>query len=62
MPRKLGIQCPGVMNPVMNRGDQCWGNIFRDDADREHFLATLGGNFRQHGITGEMFAPEKPRH
>jgi putative transposase len=40
VPRKLRIQYPGAMYHVMNRGDQR-EEIFRDDADRERFLATL---------------------
>ncbi len=41
MPRQLRLQYPGALYHVMNRGDQR-ENIFRDDADRERFLATLG--------------------
>ena len=41
MPRKLRIQYPGAMYHVMNRGDQREA-IFRDDEDRQKFLATLG--------------------
>ena len=41
VPRKLRIQYSGAMYHVMNRGDQREA-IFRDDGDRETFLATLG--------------------
>ena len=41
MPRKLRIQYPGAIYHVMNRGDQR-EEVFRDEADREQFLATLG--------------------
>ena len=41
MPRGLRIQYPGAIYHVLNRGDQR-EDIFRDDADREKFLATLG--------------------
>jgi putative transposase len=41
MPRKLRIEYPGAIYHVMNRGDQR-EDIFRDDEDRERFLATLG--------------------
>jgi len=41
MPRKLRLEYPGAIYHVMNRGDQR-ENIFRDDADRERFLFTLG--------------------
>jgi REP element-mobilizing transposase RayT len=41
MPRRLRIQYPGALYHVMNRGDRR-ESIFRDDADRERFLSTLG--------------------
>ena len=41
MARKLRIQYPGAHYHVMNRGDRR-EPIFKDDADREHFLETLG--------------------
>ena len=41
MPRKLRIEYPGAIYHLMNRGDRR-EDIFRDDADRERFLATLG--------------------
>jgi REP element-mobilizing transposase RayT len=41
MPRGLRIQYPGAIYHVLNRGDQR-EDIFRDDADREKFLSTLG--------------------
>jgi putative transposase len=41
MPRKLRIQYEGATYHVMNRGDQ-GEDIFKDDADRELFLKTLG--------------------
>src|SRR6266568_6063314 len=39
--RKLRVQYPGALYHVMNRGDRR-EPIFRDDADRQSFLATLG--------------------
>ncbi len=41
MPRKLRIQFPGALYHVLDRGDRREA-IFRDDADRERFLETLG--------------------
>jgi len=41
MPRKLRIEYPGAIYHVMNRGDRR-EPIFRDDADRQRFLETLG--------------------
>ena len=39
--RKLRVQYPGAIYHLMNRGDRR-EPIFRDDADRAHFLETLG--------------------
>jgi putative transposase len=44
MPLKLRIEYPGAINHVINRGDQR-EDIFKDDADRERFVATLGEAF-----------------
>ena len=41
MSRKLRIQYPGAIYYVMNRGDQREA-VFRDDADRQKLLGTLG--------------------
>ena len=41
MARKLRVQYPGAIYHVMNRGDRR-ESIFKDDVDRERFLATLG--------------------
>jgi REP element-mobilizing transposase RayT len=41
MARKLRVQYPGAIYHVMNRGDRR-EPIFKDDADRERFLVTLG--------------------
>jgi len=41
MARKLRVEYPGAIYHVMNRGDRR-EPIFKDDADRERFLATLG--------------------
>src|SRR5579863_6396812 len=41
MPRKLRIEYAGAIYHVMNRGDRR-EDIFKDDADRERFLAILG--------------------
>jgi REP element-mobilizing transposase RayT len=41
MARKVRIEYPGAVYHVMNRGDRREA-IFRDDADRDQFLSTLG--------------------
>jgi putative transposase len=41
MARKLRVQYPGAIYHVMNRGDRREA-IFKDEKDRERFLATLG--------------------
>ena len=41
MARKLRVEFPGAIYHVMNRGDRR-EEIFKDDADRERFLETLG--------------------
>jgi hypothetical protein len=41
MARKIRVQCPGAIYPLMNRGDRKEA-IFRDDSDRSLFLETLG--------------------
>ena len=41
MARKLRVEYPGAIYHVMNRGDRREA-IFKDDADRERFLETLG--------------------
>ena len=41
MARRLHLQYPGAMYHVMNRGDQREA-IFKDDEDRQKFLATPG--------------------
>ena len=41
MARKLRVEYPGAIYHVMNRGDRR-EEIFKDDADRERFLETLG--------------------
>jgi len=41
MARKLRVQYPGAIYHVMNRGDRR-EPIFKDEADRERFLVTLG--------------------
>ena len=41
MARKLRVEYPGAIYHLMNRGDRR-EPIFRDDEDRERFLATLG--------------------
>jgi putative transposase len=41
MARKLRVEYPGAIYHVMNRGDRR-EEIFKDDQDRERFLATLG--------------------
>jgi len=41
MARKLRVEYPGAIYHVMNRGDRR-EVVFRDDADRERFLTTVG--------------------
>jgi REP element-mobilizing transposase RayT len=41
MPRKARVEFPGAVYHLLDRGDRQEA-IFRDDADREQFLATLG--------------------
>ena len=41
MARKLRVEYPGAVYHVMNRGDRR-EPVFRDEEDRERFLATLG--------------------
>jgi putative transposase len=41
MARKLRVEYPGAIYHVMNRGDRR-EPIFRGDADRQRFIATLG--------------------
>ena len=41
MARKLRVEYPGAVYHVMNRGDRR-NPIFRDDADRQRFVNTLG--------------------
>jgi putative transposase len=41
MARKLRVEYPGAVYDVMNRGDRR-EPIFRDDADRQRFVSTLG--------------------
>jgi hypothetical protein len=41
MSRKLRIEYPGATYHLMNRGDQR-EDIFRDDQDRQKFLASQG--------------------
>jgi putative transposase len=41
MARKIRIEYPGALSHVMNRGDRREA-IFKDDSDRQRFLATLG--------------------
>ena len=41
MARTLRVEYPGAIYYVMNRGDRR-EEIFKDDPDRERFLATLG--------------------
>ena len=46
MARKLRIEYPGALYHVMNRGDR-QESIFRDDRDRESFVATLAEACRE---------------
>jgi hypothetical protein len=41
MARKLRVEYPGAIYHLMNRGDRREA-IFKDDADRERLLDTLG--------------------
>ena len=40
MARKLRVEYPGAIYPLMNRGDRR-EPIFQDDTDRRRFLETL---------------------
>lgn len=54
MPRKSRIDAVGALHHVMVRGIER-GAVFRDDADRNHFLERLGGILQEtrggHGKT-----------
>ena len=41
MPRQIRVEYAGAIYHVMSRGDRREA-IFRDDADRRHFITTLG--------------------
>ena len=45
MARKLRVEYPGAIYHVMNRGDRR-EPIFKDNLDRERFLAALAGRLR----------------
>jgi hypothetical protein len=51
MARKLRIQYPGAIYHIMSRGDRR-EPIFKDDADRERFLAklTVMGKTNEYGV------------
>src|SRR5438132_5900236 len=55
MARKSQVEYPGAIYHLMNRGDRREPS-FRDDEDRERFLATLGEG------EGLLNAPSPPRH
>jgi len=57
VPRKLRIQYPGAIYHVMNRGDQR-EDVFRGDADREKFLATLGEACGKTQVAGARVLPD----
>ncbi len=46
MVRQLGVQYPGAIYHVLNRGDRR-EPLFRDEEDHRRFLATLGGMILQ---------------
>src|SRR5689334_8019736 len=48
MARKLRVEYPGAVYHLMNRGDRR-EPIFKDDEDRERFLATLSDTFHLPG-------------
>ncbi|MCK7487290.1 MAG: hypothetical protein MZU97_18625 [Bacillus subtilis] len=48
MPRKLRVQYPDAIYPVMNRGARR-ERIFRDARDRPRFLTPLGEAFAKTG-------------
>ena len=69
MPRKLGLEYPGAIYHVMNRGDRREA-IFWDDRDRSRFLETLaescektGWQVHAYGLMGNHFhlVVETPR-
>ena len=53
MARKLRVEYPGAIYHLMNRGDRR-EPIFRDDEDRECFLATLGQACAKTGWQGRV--------
>ncbi len=69
MPRKLGLEYPGAIYHVMNRGDRREA-IFWDDRDRSRFLEALaescektGWQVHAYGLVGNHFdlVVETPR-
>ncbi len=49
MPRKLRVEYPGAVYPVMSRGDRC-ENIDIDDVDRQDFLKPLAAACQKAGM------------
>jgi hypothetical protein len=48
MPRRLRIEHPGAIDPVMNRGEQREA-VFHDDIDRKRFVTALSEAYVQTG-------------
>ena len=57
MARKLRIQYPGAIYHIMSRGDRREA-IFKDDADRERFLATMAETCAKTGLAGARLLPD----
>lgn len=60
MARQLRVEYPEAVYPVINHGDRREA-IFKDDADRERFLETLGETCRQVGLAGPCPVFEESR-
>ena len=48
MPRKLRVEYPGAIYPVMSRGNRR-GDIYLDEVDRQDFIKTLAQAGRKTG-------------
>ena len=48
MPRKIRVEYPGAMYPVMSRGDRR-EDLYRDEVDRHDFIKTLAETCQKTG-------------
>jgi len=58
MPRKLRLQYPGAMCPVMSRGDR-WESIILDDLDRQDFVKMLAEAGQKAGGQDQAYISEE---